>query len=146
MSIKRELEQEIELAKMMVADLDKIFKKYAKAAMAASEARAEKIRFEKYKDCINAQELQELYGWGEISEDEYQAGLDFFYTQESRKSQLSLVEQHRKNVKELRDRWKGTAKELQQELDEVNGVVKDNRTFIEKLEHEERAARYTAKY
>lgn len=66
--------------------------------------------------------------------------------QEERKRQLSCIELHRKNLKEIRDRWKGTVEELREELDEMDGTVKevDTRTAFEKLEAEERAERYTA--
>lgn len=139
----KEIKQKIELAQMMVADLDKIFKKYAKAALAAAEARAEKIRQTKYMGCENPRELQDLYGFGDMSQTEYEAGLDFFREREVEKSRQSLIELHRKNVKELRDRWKGTVIELQDELDELNGVEKGKPlTFIEQLEAKERQERY----
>lgn len=146
MVTKLEIEQEIELAKMMVADMDKVFKKYAKAAIEAEQKRQEKVRSEKYKDCDTGAELQELYGWGEITEDEYRSGLEFFDNKENRLKQLSLVEKHRKNLKEIRDRWKGTITELQQELgiDELNGVKKEQLTYVEQLEIEERNKRYAS--
>ncbi len=142
---RKEIEIEIELANMMVADLDKIFKKYAKAAQAAAEARLENIRSKKYKDCDNKEELQELYGFGDLSEDEYYAGLDFFDEKETNQKRLSLIEQHRQNVKELRDRWKGTEKELKQELDELDGIVYEKpQTYVEKLKAQERQERFEA--
>lgn len=141
---KREIDQEIELAQMMVADIDKVYKKYAKAALQAQEERLEKIRTEKYMECDTAEQLHELYGWGSVTLDEYEAGRDFFESREDRKKRLSFVEAHRKNLKEIRDRWKGTVIELQRELDEMNGVVEDKRTYVEKLEAEERAERYAA--
>ena len=142
--MKQELERDIELAKMMASDIDKVFKKYAKAALKAEQERMEKTRTEKYKDCSTPQQLQDLYGYGEINLEEYDAGRDFFEALEERKKQLSLIELHRKNLRELRDRWKGTVKELQEELDELNGVVgaKDTRNAFERLEAEERAERY----
>lgn len=144
MSLKHEIEQDIELAKMMVADIDKLYKKYAKSALQAERERKEKIRNEKYLCCANVEELKELYGYGEITIEEYDAGRDFFEAQEKRSKQLSLVERHRKNLRELRDKWKGTVNEFQQELDELNGVQKDTRTYIEKLEYEERKERYAS--
>lgn len=139
---KLEIEQEIELAKMMVSDIDKVFKKYAKAALAAEQARAEKIRNEQYRGCDDIRELQDLFGYGDLTEEEYQEGIDFLNGREDRKRQLSLVEKHRKNLREIRDIWKGTVKELQEELDELNGVVKDTRNIFEKREAEERAELY----
>lgn len=141
---KHEIEQEMELAKMMVADIDKVFKKYAKAALAAEQARAEKIRDEKYKGCNDSRELQDLYGYAELTEEEYKEGIEFFNSREDRKKQLSLIEKHRKNLRDIRDIWKGTVKELQEELDELNGVFKDTRNAFEKREAEERAERYAA--
>lgn len=141
-NLKQDIEQDIELAKMMVADIDNVYKKYAKAALKASEERAEKIKNEKYHGCTTDEELQTLYGYEEITLAEYDEGRNFLAAREDRKKQLSLVEQHRKNLRDLRDRWKGTVNELQDELDELNGVVEDKRTYLEKQEAEERAERY----
>jgi len=142
MNLKQEIEQDIELAKMMVEDIDKVFKKYAKAALNAESERTEKVKAEKYRDCINYDELHELYAYDEITIDELEAGRDFFKSREDRIKQLSFVEKHRKNIKEIRDRWKGTVIELQEELSQISGVVKDNRTYFEKLEAEENEERY----
>ncbi len=144
MSIKQDIERDIELAKMMADDIDKVYKKYAKGALQAQQERLEKIRNEKYHGCADAVELEELYAYGDITTEEYDAGRDWFNEQYTRMNQLSLVEQHRKNLKELRDKWKGTVNELIAELDELNGVRKDTRTYIEKLEAQERAERYAA--
>jgi len=132
------IEQEIELAKMMAADIDKVYKKYAKAALKAAQERTEKIRLEKYHGCVDVEELQNLYAYAEITLEEYDTGRDFFEEQQIRAKRLSLIEKHRQNLKDIRDRWKGTINELQQELDELNGVQKDTRTFVEKLEAQER--------
>ena len=134
--------QEIELAQMMATDIDKVYKKYTKSALQAQQERIDKIATEKYHGCTTPEELQSLYTYDEITLEEYDAGRDFFAEQETRKKQLSLVEQHRANLKELRDRWKGTAKELKDELDEMSGKQKDTRTYVEKLEAEERAERF----
>lgn len=144
MTEKQEIKRGIELALMMVADIDKVYKKYAKAALKASEERAEKIRKEKYKECNTTEELHDLYGYGNITLEEYDEGCDFFEMQENRRQQLSCIESHRKNLKEIRDRWKGTAMELKEELDEIDGIAKvtDTRNVFEKLEAEERAERY----
>ncbi|HBB28162.1 MAG TPA: hypothetical protein DC000_02745 [Clostridiales bacterium] len=143
---KKEIEQELELAEMMVIDIEKIYKKYAKSAQTEAEKRQEKIKSIKYFDCNNQMELQELYGYGEITEEEYYTGIDFFKELELSKSRKSLIELHRQNIKELRDKWKGTVKELHEELDEISGVVKDKRTYVEKLEADERAQRYSSLY
>lgn len=144
MNLKQAIEQDIILAKMMADDLNKVFKKYAKAALKASEERNEKIKNEKYHGCTSFEELQNLFGYGEITSDEFEEGQDFLQSREERKEQLSLVEQHRINLRYLRDKYKGTVKELQDELDEINGVVKDNRTYVEKLEAEEQMERYAS--
>ena len=138
---KHDIGQEIELAKMMVADIDRIYKKYAKAALKAAEERTEKIRVESYHGCENLEELQNIYGFGDLTRDEYEKGVAFFESREERQNQRSLIERHRQNLKDIRDKWKGTVKELQDELDEIDGVVKDNRTYLEKLEAEERQER-----
>jgi len=117
---KQQIEQEIELAKMMVKDIDNVFRKYAKAAMTAAAERKEVIRKKKYRECENKGELQELYGWGGLTEEAYYAGLDFFDDLELSKNRLSLIEQHRKNLQEIRDRWKGTVNELREELEELS--------------------------
>lgn len=140
--VKHELEQEIELAKMMAADIDKVFKKYAKAALAAEQSRTEKIRTTKYKDCSDINELQDLYGYGDLTAEEYREGIDFFNDRDSRKKQLSLIEKHRKNLKDIRDRWKGTITELQEELDELDGVTKEQLSYVEQLERREREKHY----
>ena len=142
MNLKQAIERDIVLAKMMADDIDKVFKKYAKAALKAAEERQEKFRDEKYHGCTTIAELQEIYGYGEMSLEEYEEGIDFINAREERKNQLSLVEQHRINLKYLRDNYKGTVKELQDELNKLEGVVKDNRSYVEKLEAEERAERY----
>lgn len=145
MALKQELERDIELAKMMAADIDKVYKKYAKAAIEAQQARFIKIQNEKYYGCSNADELHDLYGADEITLDEYDAGRDFFEGQDKRKAQMSLIEQHRKNLREIRDNWKGTVKELQEELDDLNGVIKEKPLdAFERLEQENRTERLAA--
>jgi len=141
-NLMEDIEQEIELAKMMAADIDKAYKKYAKAALQAQQDRLEKIRSEKYKGCFTFEELQMAYGYGEITIDEYDEGRDFFATMQTRESQLSLIEKHRKNLKQIRDNWKGTVIELQRELDELNGKQKERPlTAFERLEQERRTDR-----
>jgi hypothetical protein len=142
MALKQELEQDIELAQMMVDDMDKVYNKYARAAYSKQQERIEQVRNEKYKGCENVEELRDLYGYGDMSEDEYYAGISFFESREIRKSQLSLIEKHRVNLKEIRDRWKGTVNELGAELDVINGVVKDTRTYIQIIDAQERTKRY----
>lgn len=87
-----QIEQEIELAKMMAMDIDKVYKKYAKAAMQAQLNRIEKIRNEKYHGCVDVSELENLYAYDEITLEEYDVGWDWFEGQKIRTSQLSLIE------------------------------------------------------
>lgn len=142
MALKQEIENDIILARMMADELDKAYKKYAKAALEVQKERFNRIRDEKYHGCTNADELHDLYGCDEITLEEYDAGRDFFEGQEARMRQMSFVERHRKNLKDLRDRYKGTAKELQEELDDLNGVVKEKPlNAFERLEQEDRNER-----
>ena len=144
-NLRQEIEQEIELAKMMSADIDKVYKKYAKAALQAQQDRLEKIRDEKYRGCSTVEELEMVFGHGDITIDEYDEGREFLAELKTRELQLSLIERHRKNLKEIRDNWKGTVIELQRELDELNGVKKQPKlNAFEKLEQERRAERLEA--
>ncbi|AFL99481.1 hypothetical protein Desde_1048 [Desulfitobacterium dehalogenans ATCC 51507] len=146
-NLRQELEQEIELAKMMAADIDKVYKKYAKAALQAQQDRLYKIRAEKYKGYSTEAELHNAYGYGEITIDEYDEGRDFLAALEARESQMSLIEKHRKNLKEIRDNWKGTVIELQRELDELNGEKKEKQPKLnafERLEQERHTERLAA--
>ena len=136
-----QIEREIELARMMAEDMDKVFRKYAKSALEAENRRTEKIRNERFMGCATERDLQDIYGYAGITEDEYYAGLEFLESREERKKQLSIVELHRRNVKDIRDRWKGTVRELQAELNELNGVIPDARNAFEKSEAAERADR-----
>lgn len=49
MKERKKIMQDIELAKMMSEDIDKVYKKYAKSALKASEERAEKSRVKNIK-------------------------------------------------------------------------------------------------
>lgn len=60
---------------------------------------------------------------------------------------MSLIEKHRKNLKEIRDNWKGTVIELQRELDELNGEKKEKQPKLnafERLEQERHTERLAA--
>ncbi len=140
-----DIERDIELAKMMADDIDKVYKKHAKGSLQAQQERLEKIRNEKYHGCADAGELEELYAYGDITLEEYDAGRDWFEGQKTRTNQLSLIEQHRRNLKDLRDKWKGTVAELQEELDDIEGKPKVKKlNAFEKIEQEERAERIAA--
>lgn len=145
MSTKQEIEQEIELAEMMAADIDKVYKKYAKAALEAEQKRLEAAKETIYMGCQDKDELQELYGFGDLTEEEYYGGIEYFDSMNTRKKQLSLIEKHRQNLKDIRNRWKGTVKELKEELEELGGVkVQQPMNYIEQLEQQERQERYLA--
>lgn len=145
MSINQDFEKDIELAKMMAADIDKVYHKYAKAALKAFEEREERIRNERYHGCADEEELRNLYGYAEITLDEFDKGRAFFESTEERKKQLSVIELHRRNLKEIRDRWKGTIVELQRERDEMNGIKKPMKlNAFEKRELELREERIAA--
>lgn len=145
MNLARDTEQEIELAKMMAADIDKVYKQYAKAALQAQQDRLEKIKAEKYKGYSSEEELHTAYGYGEFTIDEYDEGRDFLAALKTRELQLSLIEKHRKNLKEIRNKWKGTVIELQRELDELNGAKKQTKlNAFERREQKERAERLAA--
>lgn len=123
------LEQELDLAKLMVKDLDKLWKSYAKKAL---EAKQEKKGF---CDCETKEELIDLYGYAEIDDDTYRRGLDYFDS--PKKPNLSLIELHRQNVRELLDRWRGTIKEIEDEL----APPEHKETVFERLDREEREAK-----
>lgn len=137
MSRQQEIEQERVLAQLMVDDLDRLYKKYQKSAYKAQKEREAKRIEKEFKGCKSAQELQDLYGYGDITIDELERGIEYFRQD---KVQYSTIELHRKNIKELRDRWRGTVNELKEELNELLGVEK--LSYVEELELSEREERY----
>ena len=110
-SMEKEIELELELAKLMVKDLEKLWKSYAKKALQAKQERETRQVKKGFMDCETREELIDLYGYGEIDEDTYNRGLDYFDNPE--KPEMSTIELHRKNIKEILSRWKGTVIELQ---------------------------------
>jgi len=135
--IEREIEKELELAKLMVKDLERLWKSYAKKALQAKQERETRQVKKGFLDCETKEELIDLYGYGEIDEDTYNRGLDYFDSPE--KPELSIIELHRKNIKEMLGRWRGTIMELQEEL---NPQVKDTENIFEKMDRLEREERY----
>ena len=114
----KEIEQEILIAELIVKDLDGLYKKYRKAAY---EAREERIAHDFERNFMGSKtvsELQDMYGYGEITRSEYEQGVDYL---ESYRPELSIVELHRKELKDMRDNWRGTIKELMGEIDTLKG-------------------------
>lgn len=133
-----ELELELEAATLMVKDLDKLWKSYAKKALMAKqerELRQEKKGFLEYE---NENELADGYGWAEIDEDTYNRGIEYFENLK-KPPVLSVIEQHRKNVLELLNLWKGTVSELRNELHPTEIIPEENAfDKLARLEREER--------
>ena len=136
-SMEKEIVLELELAKLMVKDLEKLWKTYAKKALQAKQEREMRQVKKGFLDCETKAELVDLYGYGEIDEDTYNRGLDYFDNPE--KPELSTIELHRKNIKEILSRWKGTVMELQYEL---NPPVEDTENAFDKAARLEREERY----
>lgn len=136
-SIEKEIERELEIAKLMVADLEKLWKSYAKKALQAKQERETRQIKKGFLNCETREELIDLYGYGEINDETYQRGLDYFDNPE--KPELSIIELHRRNIKELLNGWKGTVKELQEEL---TPTVKQSENLFEKMDRLEREERY----
>lgn len=131
------IEEDLELAKLMVSDLEKLWNSYAKKALQAKQERETKQAKKGFLDCETKEELIDLYGYGDIDEETYQRGLDYFDNPE--KPKLSVIELHRKNIKELLGRWQGTVKELQEEL---NPQIPQTETVFEKMDRLDREERY----
>lgn len=131
------IEEELELAKLMVKDLEKLWKSYAKKALQARQERETNQVKKGFHDCETKEELIDLYGYGDIDSETYQRGLSYFDTPD--KPKLSTIELHRKNIKDMLNRWKGTVNELKEEL---NPSVKDTENIFEKMDRLEREERY----
>ncbi len=133
---KDDISEELELAEMMVKDLNKIWKSYAKKALEAKQAREIKeekkgfLQYETVEELIN-----EGWGFGEIDEDTYYRGLEYF---ESLKAppKISVIEQYRNRIKEMISNWEGTINELNEELNPTNKKPEEN--IFDKMDREER--------
>ncbi len=123
--MKLEIQEEIEMAELMVKDLTKIWKSYAKKALEAKTERELKQEKKGFLDCENENELQELYGFGEIDDDTYHRGLEYFKNAK-KPPKLSVIERHRKRVKDLLDNEKGTLIELKRELEPEEAKQEEN--------------------
>ncbi len=140
---RQEILVELECAKLMVKDLEKVWKSYSKKAYQARIERERNSTNKLFHGCECEQELQDLYGFGEITEEVYCQGLEHFKEQK-RPPILSTVEKHRANLKRLIASWKGSILELEQELDPVEKNPQLN--AFEKLELEEKQERYKNMY
>ncbi len=141
-----EVESELELAELMVKDLQKLWASYAKKALEAKqerELRQEKKGFLEYE---TVEELINGYGYGfGYGEDEdreiYRRGLEYFENLKQ-PPKLSVIEHHRANIKALLDNYKGTVKMLKDELDELEGKKNlPQESVFERLERQEREER-----
>ncbi len=112
---RREIETEIELSKLMIKDLERLWKSYAKKALVAKqerELRQDKKGFLEYE---SYEELHEAYGGGYIDEETFYRGMEYFKNL-NKPPELSVVEKHRQRIKEMLNKEKGTLKELSEEL------------------------------
>lgn len=138
---RHEIEREIELAQIMAKDLEKLWKSYAKKALAAKqerELRQEKKGFLEYN---TVEELTDAYGWGAINEETYYRGRQYFENS-NKPPELSVIEEHRKRIKELIGRYKGTVRELLEELNPPEKKQEEN--AFDKRERELRDERIAA--
>lgn len=138
---KREIQREIELAKMMSSDLEKLWKSYAKKAQAAKEERELRQEKKGFLEYETVQELIDGYGWGCIDEETYKRGLEYFENLK-KPPERSIVETHRSRIKELVNRYKGTVIELEEELHPSEKKHEEN--AFEKREREIREERVSA--
>lgn len=138
---KREIEREIELAKLMAKDLEKLWKSYAKKAQAAKEERERRQEKKGFLEYKTREELVEAYGWGVIDEDTYRRGLEYFENLK-KPPERSVIEIHRSRIKELVNRYKGTIIELEDELNPPEKEREEN--AFEKRERELREERVEA--
>ena len=112
---KQEIERELGLATLMVKDLQKLWSSYSKKALIAKEERELRQEKKGFMDCENEYELMEAYGSDYIDEETYRRGLDYFENAKKPPT-LSVVETHRKRIREYLDLWKGTVNERNEEL------------------------------
>ncbi len=141
MGTRTEIKEELELAEMMVNDLQRLWNSYAKKALVAKQERELKQDKKGFLDYDTEAELIEGYGWGSIDEETYRRGLDYFENLKA-PPKLSVIEQHRNKIKGMLNNWKGTVKELQEELNPVEKRQQEN--AFQKRERELREERIAA--
>ncbi len=140
-SQRREIEEEIALAELMINDLNRLWKSYAKKAFIAKQEREKRQDKKGFLDYQNEEELEDAYGYADIDEETYNRGRDYFKSLK-KPPDLSVVEKHRNRIKELLNIEKGTLKELMEELnpaekkETVNGFVAYDNAQREKRQKE----------
>lgn len=113
--MRNEILEEIELAKLMINDLERLWKSYAKKALIAKQEREKRQDKKGFLDYENYEELHDAYGDGYIDEETYYRGKKYF-EKLNKPPELSVVEKHRARIKEMLNNEKGTLKELMEEL------------------------------
>lgn len=123
--IKREIEREIELAKLMVKDLKKLWSSYATKAFLAKQERESRQAKKGFLEYETVEELIDAWGGAYIDEDTYYRGIEYFENL-NKPPQQSVIEQHRTNIKEILNRYEGTLLELNDELNPPTKVKEEN--------------------
>lgn len=124
-TVIQEIKTEIEVAELMVKDLKRLWNSYAKKALIAKQERElkqDKIGFLEYE---SVEELHDGFGFGDIDEDTYYRGVEYFESLKN-PSKQSSVEEHRKNLKDLIKLWEGTIIALNEELNPTEKAQKEN--------------------
>ena len=135
---KKEILQEIELAELLVKDLEKAWKSYAKKALEAKQERETKQEKKGFLEYETKEELIEAYGYDSIDEETYYRGLEYFENLK-KPPELSTIEKHREVLKSMINNAKGTIKELNEELEpEEKKHVETAFERAERLEREEK--------
>lgn len=136
---KQDIRKEIELAELMISDLQKVWKSYAKKVLAAKQEREIRQVKKGFLGHETVEELIEAFGYEYISEADYYKGLEYFENLK-KPPELSVIETHRKRIKEKINLLSGTIKELQEELEPVVKAPEEN--VFDKIAREEREQRY----
>ena len=136
--IRKDIKESIELAELMIKDLEKSYKSYAKKALEEKQQRELKKEKKGFLECETELELIELWGYGDIDEETYRKGLEYFENLK-KPPELTIIEKHRQKLKELISREKGTIIELKAELEPEEKKHKENAfERAERLEREEK--------
>lgn len=136
--MKKEIERELQLAEMMAKDLKKLWKSYAKKALIAKTERELKQDKKGFLEYETVEELQDGYGWGEVDEDTYYRGIEYFEGLKNPPRE-DVIEDHRKNIKNLLDGYEGLVLTLSAELNPTEKVKEEN--AFERRVREEREER-----
>lgn len=120
-----QIKEEIILSEMLAKDLERLWKSYAKKALVAKQERELKQEKNGFLECETEQELIDLYGYGDIDDETYYCGLDYFKNLK-KPPELSAIEKYRTKLKELINREKGTIIELNEELSPTEKQPEEN--------------------